>query len=150
MIVAFKMPRLLRLDVVQARQCFLSGDHAPGFNIRGDRPSQLSEAKQSPICLPCSSPSIRIRLLAEMLNDRINRGVCLDSNQVGNLLSFLQAGKGVGLMIWPDLCADVAARSLVSASGRPPRERDVAHFDLAWEKSWKEHRRRDPKAPFRF
>lgn len=37
----------------------------------------------------------------------------LSSNSIYALLSFLRAGKGVGFLTWPDVCADVEAGRLI-------------------------------------
>ena len=113
LIVAFNMPRLSRLVVVQTEEYHLGAVYARDFPISGDGPLPLSEALQHPLCLPSSALSMHTRLLAEILSVRVNPRVAVSSNSIGALLTYLRAGKGVGFLTWPDVCSDVAEDKLV-------------------------------------
>lgn len=113
LIVAFNMPRLSRLVVVQTEEYHLGAAYAPGFPIDGDGPLTLSEALRHPLCLPSSALSMHTRLLAEILSERVNPQVCISSNSISAILTYLRAGKGVGFLTWPDVCTDVEAGRLI-------------------------------------
>ena len=108
-IVAFNMPRLSRLIVVQSEEYHLGVAHAPGFGPPGDGPIGLAEALRHPLCLPSTALSMHTRLLAEILSVRVNPRVKFSSNSIGALLNFLRLGKGVGFLTWVDVCDDVEA-----------------------------------------
>jgi len=111
-IVAFNMPRVSRLIIVQTEEYHLGVAHAPGFGPPGDGPISLAEALKWPLCLPNSSLSMHTRLLAEILSVRVNPRVKFSSNSIGALLNFLRQGKGVGFLTWVDVCSDVQAGRL--------------------------------------
>lgn len=112
LIVAFNMPRLSRLVVVQSEEYHLGVVYAPGAGPAGEGPIALAEALKWPLCLPSAALSMHTRLLAEILNVRINPRVRFSSNSIGALLNFLRQGKGVGFLTWVDVCGDVAAGRL--------------------------------------
>ena len=107
MIVAFNMPRLSRLVVVETMEYHLGAVFAPSLKLAGEGPLPLGEALQHPLCLPSSALSMHTRLLAEILSERINPRVQISSNSITALLTFLRQGSGVGFLTWPDVCADV-------------------------------------------
>ncbi|WP_323765110.1 LysR family transcriptional regulator [Marinovum sp.] len=113
LIVAFNMPRLSRLVVVQTEEYHLGAVYAAGFPITGEGPISLAEALQHPLCLPSSALSMHTRLLAEILSVRVNPRVNVSSNSIGALLTYLRAGKGVGFLTWADVCSDVTEGRLV-------------------------------------
>jgi DNA-binding transcriptional LysR family regulator len=112
LIVAFNMPRLSRLVMVQSEEYHLGVVFAPGAGPKGDGPVSLAEALQYPLCLPSAALSMHTRLLAEILSVRINPRVVISSNSIGALLTYLKAGKGVGFLTWPDVCDAVQAGTL--------------------------------------
>lgn len=112
LIVAFNMPRLSRLVVVQTEEYHLGAVYAPSLGIEGTGPLQLAEALRHPLCLPSSALSMHTRLLAEILSERINPRVQISSNSIGALLTYLRSGKGIGFLTWPDVCGDVEAGRL--------------------------------------
>ncbi|WP_094463220.1 LysR family transcriptional regulator [Pannonibacter phragmitetus] len=113
LIVAFNMPRLSRLAVVQSEEYHLGVVYAPGSGPEGEGPVSLSEALQWPLCLPSAALSMHTRLLAEILSVRVNPRVRFNSNSIGALLNMLRRGKGIGFLTWIDVCADVEAGNLV-------------------------------------
>lgn len=116
LIVAFNMPRLARLVVVQSEEYHLGAVYAPGFPLSGSGPLALAEALQHPLCLPSSALSMHTRLMAEILSERVNPQVALSSNSITALLGFLRDGLGVGFLTWADVSRDVAAGRLVFRS----------------------------------
>ena len=112
-IAAFNLPRLSRLVVVQSEEYHLGVIHAPGFGPDGDGPISLADALQFPLCLPSEALSMHTRLLAEILSERVNPTVQINSNSISALLSYLRAGKGVGFLTWPDVAQDVLGGRLV-------------------------------------
>lgn len=111
-IVAFNMPRLSRLVVVQSEEYHLGVAFAPGFGPDGDGPVSLAEVLKYPLCLPSAALSMHTRLLAEILSIRINPRVSLTSNSISALLTFIKRGKGIGFLTWLDVCSDVEAGKL--------------------------------------
>ncbi len=112
MIVAFNMPRLSRLVVVQTEEYHLGAVFAPSLGLDGAGPLPLAEALKHPLCLPSSALSMHTRLLAEILSERVNPRVHVSSNSITALLTFLRLGSGVGFLTWPDVCRDVEAGTL--------------------------------------
>ena len=112
MIVAFNMPRLARIVVVETHEYHLGAVFAPSLPLRGDGPLPLAQALQHPLCLPSSALSMHTRLLAEILSERVNPRVAISSNSITALLTFLRQGAGVGFLTWPDICGDVEAGRL--------------------------------------
>ncbi|TVP73451.1 MAG: LysR family transcriptional regulator [Rhodobacteraceae bacterium] len=112
MIVAFNMPRLSRLVVVETQEYHLGAVFAPSLPLQGDGPLALATALKYPLCLPSSALSMHTRLLAEILSERINPRVRISSNSISALLTFLRQGAGLGFLTWPDVCADVEAGTL--------------------------------------
>ena len=112
MIVAFNMPRLARLVVVETREYHLGAVFAPSLPLDGDGPLPLATALKYPLCLPSSALSMHTRLLAEILSERINPRVRISSNSITAILTFLRQGAGLGFLTWPDVCADVRAGTL--------------------------------------
>ncbi|MBB97629.1 MAG: hypothetical protein CML68_23895 [Rhodobacteraceae bacterium] len=112
LIVAFNMPRLSRLIVVQSEEYPLGVVYAPGSGPKGDGPITLAEALDWPLCLPSAALSMHTRLLAEILGVRVNPQVRFSSNSIGALLRVLRQGKGVGFLTWADVCAEVEAGRL--------------------------------------
>lgn len=112
LIVAFNMPRLSRLAVIQSEEYPLGVVYAPGFGPGGDGPITLAEALDWPLCLPSAALSMHARLLAEILSVRVNPRVRFSSNSIGALLNFLRQGKGLGFLTWIDVCAEVEADRL--------------------------------------
>ncbi|KUF11977.1 LysR family transcriptional regulator [Pseudoponticoccus marisrubri] len=113
MIVAFNLPRLSRLVVVQSEEYHLGVVHAPGHGPAGTGPITLAEALQYPLCLPSAALSMHTRLLAEILSVRVNPRVTFASNSIGALLNFMRLGKGLGFLTWVDVCSDVTEGRLV-------------------------------------
>lgn len=113
LIVAFNMPRLSRLVVVQSEEYHLGAVCAPDFPLSGTGPVSLAETLKHPLCLPSAALSLHTRLLAEILSERVNPRVVISSNSINALLAFLRAGKGVGFLTWPDVCAQVDAGHLI-------------------------------------
>lgn len=112
MIVAFNMPRLSRLVVVETHEYHLGAVFAPSLALEGDGPLSLATALRHPLCLPSSALSMHTRLLAEILSERVNPRVRISSNSIGALLTFLRQGAGLGFLTWPDVCSDVEAGRL--------------------------------------
>jgi DNA-binding transcriptional LysR family regulator len=112
MIVAFNMPRLSRLIVVETQEYHLGAVFAPSLSLAGDGPLPLEQALRYPLCLPSSALSMHTRLLAEILSERVNPQVRISSNSITALLTFLRQGAGVGFLTWPDICDDVHAGRL--------------------------------------
>lgn len=113
MIVAYNMPRVSRLVVVQTEEYHLGAVFAPGSGPEGDGPLALAEALRHPLCLPSAALSMHTRLLAEILSVRVNPRVRISSNSITALLTYLRAGKGLGFLPWLDVCSDVEAGRLV-------------------------------------
>jgi DNA-binding transcriptional LysR family regulator len=113
MIVAYNMPRLSRLVVVQTEEYHLGAVFAPGAGPAGSGPLALAEALQHPLCLPSPALSMHTRLLAEILSVRVNPRVRASSNSITALLTYLRAGKGLGFLPWLDVCGDVEAGRLI-------------------------------------
>ena len=117
-IVAFNVPRLTNLIVVNQQDYFLGAVCAPKFplagnNSAGNSPSKLSEVLKHPICLPTQALSQHTLLLAEILSERANPRVQVSSNSIDALLLYLRLGKGIGFLTWPDVCKDVEAGRLI-------------------------------------
>lgn len=112
MIVAFNMPRLARLVIVETQEYHLGAVFAPSLALQGDGPLSLAEALKYPLCLPSSALSMHTRLIAEILSERINPRVRISSNSITALLTFLRQGSGLGFLTWPDVCADIEAGKL--------------------------------------
>jgi DNA-binding transcriptional LysR family regulator len=112
MIVAFNMPRLSRLVIVESQEYHLGAVFAPSLPLQGDGPLPLAEALKHPLCLPSAALSMHTRLLAEILSERINPKVQISSNSITALLTFMRQGAGLGFLTWPDVCADVEAGRL--------------------------------------
>lgn len=112
LIVAFNMPRLPRLIVVQSEEYPLGVVYAPGAGPAGDGPITLAEALDWPLCLPSAALSMHTRLLAEILSVRVNPVVRFSSNSIAALLRVLRQGKGVGFLTWADVCTEVEAGTL--------------------------------------
>ena len=112
MIVAFNMPRLSRLIVVETEEYHLGAVFAPSLPLAGDGPLSLDQALKYPLCLPSSALSMHTRLLAEILSERVNPQVRISSNSITALLTLLRQGSGVGFLTWPDICDDVEAGRL--------------------------------------
>ena len=112
MIVAFNMPRLSRLVVVETQEYHLGAVFAPSLPLQGEGPLALSDALKYPLCLPSSALSMHTRLLAEILSERLNPRVQISSNSITALLTFLRQGAGLGFLTWPDVCGDVEAGKL--------------------------------------
>lgn len=113
LIIAFNMPRLSRLTVVQSEEYHLGAVYAPSLGLTGTGPLPLAEALRHPLCLPSSALSMHTRLLAEILSERINPRVCISSNSISALLTYLRQGKGIGFLTWPDVRTDVDAGRLI-------------------------------------
>lgn len=113
LIVAFNMPRLSRLVVVQTEEYHLGAVYAPSLGLTGEGPLPLAEALRHPLCLPSSALSMHTRLLAEILSERINPRVRISSNSITALLTYLRQGKGIGFLTWPDVCGDVESGRLI-------------------------------------
>lgn len=116
LVVAFNMPRLSRLIVVDSTEYHLGVVHAPGWGPEGEGPISLAEALDWPLCLPSSALSMHTRLLAEILSVRVNPKVALNSNSISTLLTFLRARQGLSFLTWVDVCADVDAGNLLFRS----------------------------------
>lgn len=112
MIVAFNMPRLSRLVVVETQEYHLGAVFAPSLQLEGDGPLSLATVLKYPLCLPSSALSMHTRLLAEILSERINPRVRISSNSITAILTFLRQGAGIGFLTWPDVCADVESGKL--------------------------------------
>lgn len=113
LIVAFNMPRLSRLIVVDSQEYHLGAVHAPGFGPAGSGPVSLSEAMQCPLCLPGQTVSMHTRLIAEILSEKVNPQVRVSSNSISVLLNYMRSGKGVGFLTWPDIARDAEAGRLI-------------------------------------
>lgn len=111
-IVAFNMPSLSRLVVVQSEEYHLGVTFAPGHGPDGEGPITLPEVLEYPLCLPSTALSMHTRLLAEILSVRINPQVSFSSNSISALLTFIRRGKGVGFLTWVDVCSEVIAGRL--------------------------------------
>lgn len=107
LIVAFNMPRLSRLVMVQSEEYHLGVVYAPGAGPDGEGPITLAETLQYPLCLPSAALSLHTRLMAEILSVRVNPRLVISSNSIGALLTYLKLGKGVGFLTWPDVCNHV-------------------------------------------
>ncbi len=112
MIVAFNMPRLSRLVVVETQEYHLGAVFAPSLPLQGEGPLALAEALKYPLCLPSTALSMHTRLLAEILSERLNPRVQISTNSITALLTFLRKGAGIGFLTWPDVCGDVEAGRL--------------------------------------
>ncbi len=115
-IVAFNMPRLSRLAMIQSEEYHLGVVFAPGFGPDGEGPVSLVDVLQYPLCLPSAALSMHTRLLAEILSVRINPHVSFSSNSVNALLAFIKRGNGIGFLTWLDVCKDVEAGNLIFRS----------------------------------
>ncbi len=111
-IVAFNIPRLSRLEVVETQEHHIGAVFAPSLPLEGDGPLCLATALKYPLCLPSSALSMHTRLLAEILNERVNPRVRISSNSINAVLTFLRQGSGLGFLTWPDVCSDVEAGEL--------------------------------------
>jgi DNA-binding transcriptional LysR family regulator len=111
--VAFNLPKLTSMIVSASKDYHLGVVCAPGYGPVGEGPISLNQALDYPLCLPSSALSMHTRLIGEILSVRVSPDVHVMSNSVPAILHFLQRGRGLGFLTWPDVAQHVERGQLV-------------------------------------